>query len=192
MSLPEPVASREHFVAELRRLFADDVITMDEYADHVGLVLAARDEAEMAEAVKGLPVGTAAPVPTPKIVGQRVSTSRYMVSIFGSTSQRGRWRMPARVRCLAVFGETMLDLRQASTSEHEVTIEALSVFGGVDVIVPEGVDVELTGVSIFGSKEMRVAQVPVLPGTPLVRVRAITLFGGVTVVSKTHRSDGIE
>ena len=169
MTLPEPVASREHYVDELRRLFADDVISMDEYADHVGLVLAAQDDAEMAEAVSGLPVATAAQVTTPKIVGQRTSAPRYIASIFGSTTQRGRWRMAARIRCLAAFGDLELDLRQASTSESEVVIEALSVFGG---------------------KELNVAQVAVVPGTPLVRVRAVTVFGGVTVVSRKHGADG--
>ena len=190
MSVPEPVASREHYVDELRRLFADDVISMDEYADHVGLVLAAQDDAEMAEAVKGVPVATAPQVATPKIDGQRTSASRYMVSIFGSTTQRGRWRMAARFRCLAAFGNLELDLRQASTSESEVVIEALSVFGGLQVFVPEGVDVELTGFTLFGEKEMNVAQVAVVPGTPLIRIRAVTVFGGVTVVSKKHAADG--
>ena len=98
--------------------------------------------------------------------------------------------MAARIRCLAAFGELELDLRQASTSESEVVIEALSVFGGLQVIVTEGVDVELAGFTLFGEKEMNVAQVAVVPGTPLIRIRAVKVFGGVTVVSKKHAADG--
>ena len=53
--------------------------------------------------------------------------------------------------------------------------------GGVEIIVPEGIAVEMSGVAIMGGKDCRVKDVPPLPGTPVIRVNAFAFWGGVTV-----------
>jgi hypothetical protein len=44
-----------------------------------------------------------------------------------------------------------------------------------------GIEVELTGFDVLGSRELRLAPLPRRPGTPLVRVRAHALLGDVSV-----------
>ena len=56
--------------------------------------------------------------------------------------------------------------------------------GGIEIIVPEGIPVEMSGVAIMGGKDCRVKDVTPLPGTPLVRVHAFAFWGGVTVRTK--------
>ena len=69
-------------------------------------------------------------------------------------------------------------------STPESVVNAVAVMGGVEVVVPDGIDVELTGLPIMGGKDLRVRDVPPIPGSPLVRVRAFALMGGVTVRSR--------
>ena len=109
-----------------------------------------------------------------------------MVAVFGGSRHVGRWRVPSHVRAFGLFGGTVIDLRGASTNQPEITITALALFGSVDVIVPEGVDVDLSGISLFGGRRLDVADVSVLPGLPAVHVRAFVLFGGITIASKNR------
>ena len=45
--------------------------------------------------------------------------------------------------------------------------------GGIDVIVPEGIQVDLTGIAIMGGKESRLKGGKVLPGSQIVRLKAL-------------------
>jgi hypothetical protein len=49
------------------------------------------------------------------------------------------------------------------------------------VIVPFGVEVELEGVAIMGTKEAKLTGPPPAPGAPVVRINAFSLMGTVTV-----------
>jgi uncharacterized membrane protein YsdA (DUF1294 family) len=175
-------ALRKQALEQARTRFADDVLSMDEYAEQVGAILAATSSADL----QAFAPTEVAPV---QIAGQQRRTSNFIVSIFGGNDRKGRWRVPERMTVLTIFGGTKLDLRAASTSEHEVRISSFSAFGGLEVIVPEGVDVELSGFALFGGNHTEVAAVPVLPGTPVVRVRAIAVFGGATVKSQRSKPE---
>jgi hypothetical protein len=60
--------------------------------------------------------------------------------------------------------------------------------GGSDVIVPEGVHVELEGFALLGGNSLRLEGPPAPPGAPVVRVRAWSLMGGTDVKTKAGRS----
>ena len=51
------------------------------------------------------------------------------------------------------------------------------------VVVPEGVEAEVAGFTIFGDRRLDLAPVPRRPYTPIVRVRGRTIFGDIRVVS---------
>jgi hypothetical protein len=54
--------------------------------------------------------------------------------------------------------------------------------------VPEGVEVDVSGSVIFGTRDLKLAPVPRLAGTPLVRVDVSVYFGSVIVKSKGPQS----
>lgn len=60
-------------------------------------------------------------------------------------------------------------------------MKSFAAFGGVEVIVPEGVEVDLTGLALFGAKETNGQPGTLRPGAPLVRVNQLVLFGGTNV-----------
>lgn len=110
---------------------------------------------------------------------------RRVVAVMGSNKQRGRWRVADGASAIAFMGECELDLRTAEVPSEEVEISACAVMGSVKLIVPEGVEVEMSGLAFMGSKESTVAAVRLLPGAPLIRVRAYAVCGEVKVESRS-------
>jgi hypothetical protein len=107
-------------------------------------------------------------------------TTRSVVAIFAGSDLTGEWDVPETVNSLSVFGGARIDLRDAHLPPGDTHIHALSVFGGTDVIVPEGVNVEVRGIGIFGgfSRPRRSRR---FDNAPRVIVDGLAFFGGVDV-----------
>ena len=171
-------ADREQLVGTLRDALVDGRLTLDEFTERVDAAHAARTVGELETLKQDLPTTS-----LPDAVSRRKPT-RWSVAVMGGVERKSRWRVPEHTVAVAVMGGCALDLRKAEVESSEIEITAVGVMGGVDIIVPEGVDVELTGFAVMGGKDARVKDVPSRPGTPLVRVRAFALMGGVSVRSK--------
>ena len=133
----------------------------------------AQTQGQLEELVADLP---AAPVAT----ASRRKPTRFVFAAFGSTERDGRVRIGRRVACLTACGNVDLDLRQATLESEVVTVFALGAFGAIDVYVPEGVEVDLHGLAVVAKGEQG-SDAPPRPGTPLVRVYAVSLFAGIDV-----------
>jgi hypothetical protein len=58
--------------------------------------------------------------------------------------------------------------------------------GDVKVYVPDGVDVELTGIAVMGDKNVRVPEAPASQPAPKVVVRATVVMGDVKVIGDSY------
>ncbi len=85
----------------------------------------------------------------------------------------------------AMFGGISLDLREAEIGEERpVKMDVFAAFGGVDIIVPEGTKVRITGIPLFGgwsNKTVKVTQTAEADMT----VNVFVMFGGMDV--KNHK-----
>ena len=179
-------AERERAVAFLRHHVAGGVITLDEFSDRVGQVYAATTTTDLEVVTKDLPA-VVARTTTGTNVAPTTRSRRainWTVSIFSSSQRKGRWRVEGSTTAVSFMGHATIDLRQAEVIGDEVTITAIAFMGGVDVIVPEGIEVVVEGIPIMGANQVAVRDVPVIPGSPLVRVRGYPFMGGVTVRSR--------
>ena len=95
----------------------------------------------------------------------------------------GRWVVPRNYVGVAVMGGIELDLREAQFSEPEVTIHAYTLMGGIEITVPEDVDVDVSGIAFMGGFDHN-ASGPGVPGAPRVRIIGFALMGGVDVRRK--------
>jgi Domain of unknown function (DUF1707)/Cell wall-active antibiotics response 4TMS YvqF len=175
-------ADRDRAVARLRENLVEGRLTLEEFSGRVDAAHASRTLAELEALTRDLPAETA---PAP----QRKPT-RWSVAVMGGVERKNRWRVPESTYAIAIMGGCELDLRRAEIESSVVEITAVAVMGGVDIIVPEGVPVEVSGFALMGAKDENVKDVPLLPGAPLIRVRAFALMGGVSVRSKP-RSRGL-
>jgi hypothetical protein len=169
-------ADRGRAVASLREHLVHGRLSLEEFTQRMAAAYDATTATELAELQRDLP---AAAQPE-----QRRSALRFLVAIFGGAKRTGNLRVRQRLVCVAIFGGVTLDLRGALIEGDEVTIRAFAMFGGVEVIVPEGVEIDLTGLALFGAKQTSGQPGVLQPGAPLVRVNALVLFGGTEVKVK--------
>ncbi len=176
--MPAPIddGDRERVAEMLQQATGDGRLTLEEFSVRVGAVWAATTGAELTRATEGLAA-------TPVVTSAR--TVEQVVTVLSERKRRGRWRLRSReLGTYTLLGTTKLDLRDMVTAEPVVEISGWCVLGELKVTVPEGVEVEVTGVSALSSEEIRLAPVPRVPGTPVVRVRVHSLFSSVVVRSR--------
>jgi hypothetical protein len=173
---------RERVVTALRDGAAEGRLTFDELAQRVELAYGAATSVELDALLADLPAVAPAVAPA---LGQR---RRWNVAIMGGCTRRGRWRPAPRSIALALMGGVDLDLREATIEGDELVITAVAIMGGVDVRVPEGIEVDLGGFAFMGGNDHLPGEAPVRAGMPVVRVRAYSLMGGVDVkVGRSRR-----
>ncbi len=107
------------------------------------------------------------------------------VAMFGGTKIKDRSEHFTHADVSAIFGGATLDLREAHI-DKEASVEALAMFGGVDVLVPKGWRVSLGGTPILGGCEDKTEGDGELPAdAPVLKVHATAILGGVDVKNKT-------
>jgi hypothetical protein len=107
-----------------------------------------------------------------------------VVALLGASESKNRSEHFRHANVSAVFGGATLDMRDAHP-DPGASVDALALFGGVDVVVPEGWRVQMSGLPIFGGYEDKTSghgQLP--PDAPTLKVAATAIFGGVTVKNK--------
>lgn len=119
------------------------------------------------------------PVHETHVVAQPVSR-RGLLAIFGARTRKGSWQVPTEFRATAIFGAIELDFRDAQFDAPEVVCVANSVFGAVEITVPDWVRVVDEGTAIFGARaEAGVSSAT--PQTVTIHLKGTTAFGAVEV-----------
>jgi len=171
-------ADRERAVAALREHLVHGRLSLEEFTQRMTAAYGSATSADLAELQRDLPESA------PAVPQRRQSALRFLVAIFGGAKRTGSLRVQQDLVCIALFGGVTLDLRGALIEGDEVRVKTFAAFGGVEVIVPVGVEVDLTGLALFGAKETNGKPGTLRPGAPLVRVKALVLFGGTNVKVK--------
>ncbi len=77
----------------------------------------------------------------------------------------------------AIFGGVECDLRGAII-EKDCAIQAAAIFGGIDILVPNTVNVKVNSTSIFGGVSNKTATIA---NAPTIYISATCMFGGVDI-----------
>ncbi len=63
----------------------------------------------------------------------------------------------------------------------QARITCFACLGGLSVTVPEGIEVDVSGFSLIGGRDVALEGERRRPGTPLIHIRAYTFLGGIAV-----------
>ncbi len=191
-------ADRNKVAEALHVAAGEGRIDLDELQDRLDAVYQAKTYADLEPVTQDLPGAmSATPVPipvsgpTPVMPGHRIGGTPVhssSVAILSGAERKGRWVVPERYSCFALCGGINLDLREAMFAGPVVTIEASAFMGGVDIIVPEDVTVDVHGSGIMGGFE-DLASGPGAPGAPVVRITGMAVWGGIRVRRKRLHRD---
>jgi len=102
--------------------------------------------------------------------------------IAGSIEKIGPWRVPQQLSTRVLWGNLLLDLREAKLSSS-TTIEVHVTMGNVEVIVPPGVDVEVDASSFMAHVEERIERTTTPGSRPLVRVVGKVKLGNLELMT---------
>jgi class 3 adenylate cyclase len=185
MSVRVADADRDRTVTLLREHVVDGRLTLDEFSERVGLALGARTRGDLEAAMADLP-GTGLVAPADATL--RRPARRRFIAVMSGSEAKGRWRVGARTTAVAVMGGCEIDLRQAEIEGPEVVIKAVAFWGGIEITVPEGIDVQLEGFSFMGGRDLNLRNVPIIPGSPRIVVRGYAVMGGISIKSRPARS----
>ncbi|GGU40904.1 DUF1707 SHOCT-like domain-containing protein [Streptomyces daghestanicus] len=185
-------ADRDRIADMLREALAEGRLTADEHAERVGGVLSAKTVGELDVFVRDLPAAhqrrsapAAAPFhPAPGALPAEPDDN--VVAVFGAAVRKGRRRAGRRIHVYAVFGSVEIDLSEAVFEYQQVVIKAFSVFGSVDVRVPENVTLRGAGGAVLGSFEVDTAD-SAEPEAPVVLVDGWAVLGSVEARPKRGR-----
>lgn len=189
---------REHIIARLSEAFARDVLDVEEFERRLSLAHGAESVEALDALVAEMPTISRPerPIRTESIVVRRPDNERpsqTLAAILSGVDRRGSWQPARHMRVISVMGGAQLDFREAQFLPGVTTLRVVALMGGVDIIVPPGLAVEMDGVSIMGGFE-HLARSPQDPEkeSPLLRISGLTLMGGVSIrtrlVGETERN----
>ena len=181
--------TRERVIARLSDHFAHDALDVDEFERRVTVAQTSDDPADIEALLADLPEvgGPIAPVPAvvPTVVPALLPAERdrdTLYAIFGGIDRRGTWTVPRRMKIVAIMGGAHLDLRAARFPPGVVELDVTAVMGGIEIVVPPGLAVQMHGSAIMGGfADVDRAPANPDPDAPLLRVRGLTMMGGVNI-----------
>jgi hypothetical protein len=178
-------AERDALVAQLRQDMVEGRLTVDEFTDRIEAAYESQTRAELELLRRDLPA--AGPGEAVAVRSQR-RPSRWSIGIMGGSTRRGRWRIEGRTTAIAVMGGCHLDLREAELEGPAVTINAVAFMGGINIVVPDDVEVDVSGFSFMGGRNVGSAKKSPPPGAQVVRIRGFSFMGGLNVVMRPRRA----
>lgn len=196
-------ADRDRVAEVLRDALAEGRLDMEEFDERLEAAYKARTYGELAPLTRDLPVpGAGAPARAVSFVKDPAAgggwagritggegSSTGAVAILSGFERRGRWTVPRRFSCFAFMGGGDIDLREANFAAGEVEIHCVAIMGGVQVIVPPGVEVVVRGIGVMGGFEHPRDDGPPDPGAPRVIIGGVAFWGGVGVARKLPRGE---
>ena len=215
MTIPEPTdvgpkfggdlragdSDRDQVMTLLAAAYAEGRLTKEEHDERMAQAVNARTFDDLvpltrdlvplhtpinpAAAPQSAPVQQEAAVSLPTIDRRSTGDSENLIAVFGGTSRKGVWRARRLINSYAVFGGNELDFTEAVFESDVIEIKGFWLFGGCEIKIPEGIEVEDHVVGIFGGSEVRNTRPA--PGGPKIVLRGVALFGGVSVKGPKKR-----
>ncbi len=145
-------ADREQAVIALREHLLAGRLTLEEFSERIEAALRARLGGDL----------------------------RLAAALFGHVTRRGRLRLRGWAFAASAFGDLDFDLREATIDHRQTAVTVAAAFGNVDVYVPEGVNVDVGGVTIFGHRRDWGRDAG-RPDAPTVHVRVLGFAGTIDV-----------
>jgi hypothetical protein len=183
-------ADRDQVAEALREAAGQGRLTLDELDQRLDQAFAAKTYADLETVTRDLPaLAEGAPTAVGGLEDARIGGTpggKISIAIMSEARRSGPWVVPSVYAAFAFMGGVVLDLREARFSEREVTIQAYAWMGGIDVIVPEDIEVDVSGIAFMGGFDHR-ASGPGAPGAPRVKIIGLAFMGGVDVRRKAPK-----
>ena len=190
-SLPSVVseAQRAFVIQRISEAFATDRLTVEQLDERLARVYEATSVAGLEQLLADLDAPAqfgAGQVGNKRIAHEFSVAERGVgIAVMGGFQRGAGWVVPRHFKAVALMGGVALDLREARLAAGVTEIEVYAMWGGVEILVPDGVRVECVGAAVMGgfSAQSDAANLDD-PNAPVLRVSGFVLMGGVDIKRK--------
>ena len=186
-----PTTDRHQVAELLREAAGEGRLDIDELDERLEATYAAKTYGDLVPITADLPAHPhqrpaarpAASSPRPVVPGAEQESH---FAILSGLSRKGVWVVPKQLTILAMMGGVELDLRQAKFAAQEVVITINAFMGGAQVIVGPTTRVQMEGTGIMGgySGPSGLVDADLDESSPVVRIKGVAIWGGVSVERK--------
>lgn len=185
--------TRQLTIDALCEHFANDAMSVEDFEQRVDVAHRAGTVDELRALLTDLPAsnlptapgGTTQPARAADFgVAPRQHTKEngYAVAVMGGSRRRGRWSPAKETHAVAIMGGVELDFREALLPPGVTEVSVFALMGGVEIIVPPGLNVESHGIGILGGFEHYGDDYGAHDSdAPVLRIKGLALMGGVDV-----------
>ncbi|MGW6447190.1 DUF1707 SHOCT-like domain-containing protein [Lentzea sp. NPDC055074] len=191
-------ADRERIAQVLHQATAEGRLDIHELDERLVAVYAAKTYGELVPitadlVLSGLPQTPAVPQYQPAVTNRIGGEpgSAVSVAFWSGVNRKGGWVVPRMHNAVAIMGGIEIDLTHANFAEREVTISCFAFWGGVEIRVPDDINVKVDGFGFMGAFEEQLASRRHIPGAPTVRITGLAIMGAVEVKGPKKKKKGI-
>ncbi len=122
------------------------------------------------------------------IVRKGEGGTSWLLSIMSGHDRKGRWRVGRNMKVVNFWGGSDLDLNDAELADDVVELTVVSIMGGGELRVPEGLNVELSEFAFMGGNDIKLGDERPVSGGPTLRLKVISVMAGFSVSRGRKRS----
>jgi hypothetical protein len=198
MDEPEPAPTnrvalrdrREEVIQSLTEHFAADILDMDEFDARL-------DAAHSATTIVALErlVADLAPLPASQRAAAQAATTtaltihedpmrpekKAITAVFSGFDRTGPWVVPKKMKARVWMAGGRLDFREADFSPGVTELHVSCWMGGIEIIVPPQLAVDVEVSSIMGGVGERHATRSPDPGRAILRITGTVVMGGIDI-----------
>ncbi len=171
---------RKETMLLLENNFANGVIDLEEYEKRVDIALNTSIKEDLLRIS-----GDLIPLPesgdTEKVeLCEHKKDEDLMIGVLSEIKRKGRWEPAKNNKVVTFMGGAKLDFTEVDMPYGVTEINFFCLMGSLDIIVPEGVRVELSGLPVMGSVDNR-TRIPEISNAPVLKIRGVALMSSVDV-----------
>jgi hypothetical protein len=178
--------ARQKVIDQLKHAYAKDYLEEADFERRLELATNTNDRQILRELVDDLPETAAEEAAAPErettfhIGNREVRPEGTIVSVFSGVTRRGDWHPPRHLKIVSAMGGVDLDFTSAVIPAEGVQIDVFCIMGGIDMRVPEGINVDAHPFTFMGGTDTHGFG---YYGTsaPTIRVRGLIIMGGLDV-----------
>jgi hypothetical protein len=175
--------ARQKVIERLKTAYASDHLEETDFERRLDLATNTRSREILKELVDDLPEVSESDDShsNDSLINRgKVKKQDTLFSFFSGVSRKGDWRPAKKIKAVAIMGGIDLDFTETIVPPGGLLIDVFCLMGGVEIRVPEGINVDARPVAFMGGTDQHgVGHYG--SDAPTIRVRGFVMMGGVDI-----------
>jgi len=176
--------ARQKVIEHLKDAYTRDYLEDSDFEHRLEIATNTNDRSILRELVDDLPDAAEERAPaeakTTFQIGGGVKPEGTIVSVFSGVTRKGEWHPPRHLKIVSALGGVDLDFTRAVIPAGGVEIDVFCIMGGIDLRVPEGINVDAHPVTFMGGTDTHGFGY-YGKDAPTLKVRGLIVMGGLDV-----------